>query len=276
MKIGIRLHDAQGQGLEEKISKAKSQGFECVHLALSKVLGEEYLLPANLTRELARYVKSSLFPLDIAVLGCYLNLATPDPKAARQIQERYIAHLRFSKWTGAMLVGTETDCLTPGCRDDMRYRHSDESLDLLIECLTPVVRAAEELDAVIAIEPVWSHIVYGAQRARQMLDHFRSAHLKIILDPVNLLNADTLERHEEVFDDAIELLYEDIAVIHIKDCVTENGSLRATAAGEGIINYAPFFAHLRKRSCAVPITLENTQPHNAQAALRYVRKLVKG
>jgi L-ribulose-5-phosphate 3-epimerase len=276
MKIGIRLHDAAGRDIAQKMINAKAQGFECIHLALSKVMGEEYILPESLTQELARHIKDITAPMDIAVLGCYLNLADPDAKAAKQIQEKYIAHLRFSKWAGALLVGTETYCHNSRYPDDPLRRRSDETLELFIERLTPVVHAAEAMDAVIAIEPVWNHIVCNAQRARMVLDHFRSSCLKIIFDPVNLLSTNMLEHHEEIFDDALELLYDDTAVIHIKDCVPENGSLRATAAGEGIINYAPLFERLRELSCTLPLTLENTHPHNAEKALRHVRMLTKG
>lgn len=276
MKIGIRLHDAAGQNFTEKLDTVKAQGFQCLHLALSKVMGEQYILPDLLTRELAEQVKDSVSPLDIAVLGCYLNLAHPDRQEAERIQQRYIAHLRFSKWAGALLVGTETGNPNAQYRHDPRHSHSDESLWLLMERLAPVILAAEDLDCAIAIEPVWNHIVCSARRARQVLDHFHSPHLKIILDPVNLLNADTLDRHEKVFDEAFDLLYHDTAVIHIKDCVLHEGALRSVAAGEGIINYAPFFARLREQSSELPITLENTQPHSAEKALQYVRGLMRG
>ena len=38
MKIGIRLHDTIPGSLEERLSYVKAQGYECGHLALSKVL----------------------------------------------------------------------------------------------------------------------------------------------------------------------------------------------------------------------------------------------
>ena len=40
MKIGIRLHDTIPGTLEERLNFVKNQGFECVHLALSKTLDD--------------------------------------------------------------------------------------------------------------------------------------------------------------------------------------------------------------------------------------------
>ena len=54
--------------------------------------------------------------LDIAVLGCYLNLANPDPVKLAEMQERYYGSMRVAKICGAGMVGTETGTprLEPG------------------------------------------------------------------------------------------------------------------------------------------------------------------
>ena len=46
--------------------------------------------------------------LDVAVLGCYLNLATPDQAALEKNVHRYMAHIRMASLLGAGVVGTET------------------------------------------------------------------------------------------------------------------------------------------------------------------------
>ena len=44
--IGLRLHDAKPGTLAERSASAASQGFECAHLALSKLMGAQYMDPA--------------------------------------------------------------------------------------------------------------------------------------------------------------------------------------------------------------------------------------
>ena len=69
----------------------------------------------------------------------------------------------------------------------------------------------------VAIEPVARHIVYDAKRARLVLDEIGSHNLQILLDPVNMLSMDNVDRREEVFAETIELLGKDVAMIHFKD-----------------------------------------------------------
>ena len=80
MQLGIRLHDIKKAPLEERLAIANEQGFLCGHLALSKVISEYPVDDGALTPGYAMYLKK-LFAkngLDIAVLGCYLNLANPN------------------------------------------------------------------------------------------------------------------------------------------------------------------------------------------------------
>ena len=62
-----------------------------------------------------------------------------------------------------------------------------------------MVRCAEQYGVTVAIEPVARHIVYDAKRARLVLDEIGSHNLQILLDPVNMLSMDNVDRREEVF-----------------------------------------------------------------------------
>ena len=79
------------------------------------------------------------------------------------------------------------------------------------------------------------HIVYDAKRARLVLDEIGSHNLQILLDPVNMLSMDNVDRREEVFAEAIELLGKDVAMIHFKDFLRHDadGQLKACGAGQG-------------------------------------------
>ena len=218
IQFGLRLHDAEKLPIEQVLPLVRQKGFSCVHLALSKSLKEVPNTPSALTPGYAAYLRR-LFAkneLDIAVLGNYLNLAHPDTDALHAIQEKYYAHIRFASLLGCGMVGTETGApnaeykFCPECR-------SDAALATFIKNFKPVVRCAEQYGVTIAIEPVVRHIVYDARRARTVLDEIGSPNLQILFDPVNLLNMENVDRREEVFAEAIELLGKDIAMIHFKD-----------------------------------------------------------
>lgn len=98
MNIGIRMHDMTPGTLEERAAIACTQGFSCVHLALSKTIDPAYMDPAVATPGLASYVRKAMQGLDVAVLGCYLNLAHPDEKTYQEIVRKYVAHLQLCRW----------------------------------------------------------------------------------------------------------------------------------------------------------------------------------
>ncbi len=273
MNIGIRLHDAQGLNTRERAAWAFAQGFTSAQVALAKTYHESYIQPAALTPGLAQQVRRDTDPLAVSVLGCYLNLAHPDPNVYARLQDTYIAHLRFARWLGAGVVGTETGNPNAEYRFDPQRSHTQESLQLFIDRLHPIVDAAEKLGAVLALEPVHSHIVNTPKRLRYVLDTVRSPNLMVILDPVNLLNADNEAGRDRILDEAADLLIDDICALHIKDYARDNGALAYAPTGTGAMDFARFFARIAPHKPAVDLLLEDTRPDNALSALHHVRAL---
>lgn len=268
MNIGIRLHDTAPGTLKERLAFARAQGFSCAHVALSKVLDDFAMeeAPEKLTEEYALRVRETFEEsgLECAVLGCYLNLADPDPERRVQTQEIYKAHLRFAAKIGARVVGTETYANPESVFADPAPQ-SEEAFRLLLDSLKPVVRCAEETGAVLAVEPVWSHIISTPERAARMLEELPSDHLQIILDAVNLISPQEAGQAEETIRKAISLLGERVRILHMKDYViTQEGEMDACACGLGSMRYEQLLSFAGERN--IPMTLENTVPENAEEA----------
>ncbi len=272
MNIGIRLHDTAAGTLEERAEFVKQQGFTCVHLAMSKVIDPKYMDPAMATPGLASYLNKALKGLDTAVLGCYLNLAHPDEKKYQEILKKYVAHLQLCRWMNASVVGTETGNPNAEYRYDPVASHTDAALSLFIDRLHPVVDAAEKIGATIAIEPVYTHIVSDGKRARKVLEAIHSPNLKIIFDPVNLLHPDNLQRRDAVLEEAMDLLGDEIAIVHLKDYHAKPEKLEACAPGLGEMNYDAVLRFCNERKPHVQMTLENTKPDNAEAARLFLEQ----
>ena len=210
----------------------------------------------------------------MAVLGNYLNLAHPNPDAVKDMQEKYYAHIRFASLLGCGMVGTETGAPNPEYKFCPECR-SDKALITFIKNLKPVVRCAEQYGVTVAIEPVARHIVYDAKRARLVLDEIGSHNLQILLDPVNMLSMDNVDRREEVFAEAIELLGKDVAMIHFKDFLRHDadGQLKACGAGQGVMeDYSTILRFAKQEKPFVFATLENTTPENAVACREFLQK----
>ena len=279
MQLGIRLHDVNAgleletQTMEARAEKAREEGFSCVHLAFSKVIQGVTFDDCALTEGLAMYAKRVFAQneLDVAVLGCYLNLAHPDPERLKEIQSRYYGHIRVAALMGAAVVGTETGAPNPEYKMDADT-HTQEALDAFIRGLAPVVECAERCGVTVAIEPVWKHIVYNADRAVQVLDAIGSHNLRIILDPVNLLYPGNIDRREQVIGDAIEKLGDRVAVVHLKDFVPAGDDLKSIAAGTGEMDYTQILRFMKERKPYIQATLENTTNGNAVASREFLER----
>ena len=274
MQLGIRLHDTKKLPFEERIADVSELGFKCGHLALAKVINEFPTTDEALTPGLAMYIKNVFAKnhVDIAVLGCYLNLANPNPEKLAQITHRYMAHLRFASWLGCGVVGTETGApnetytYVPEC-------HGEEALQTFITNLRPVVKYAEQMGVVMAIEPVWKHIVCNPKRARRVLDEIGSPNLQIILDPVNLLDICNYKDQVAIVDEAIDVLGPDVAMVHLKDFVVEDDKLVSVGAGLGQMDYTSVIKFMKERKPFIHATLENTTPENNIQVREFIQKL---
>lgn len=283
MQLGIRLHDIhtklgpEFQTMEKRAQTAREEGFTCIHLAYSKVIKGYTFDDCALTEGLAKYTRRVFEGqgLDVAVLGCYLNLAHPDPDKLKEIQSRYYGHLRVASLLGAGVVGTETGAPNAQYKMDANT-HSEEALDTFIRGLAPVVERAEKCGVTMAIEPVWKHIVYSPDRAVKVLEAIQSPNLRIIFDPVNLLYPGNLDERGKVIGEAMEKLCDRIAVVHLKDCVPDGDDLKSIAAGTGVMDYKEILKFIKARKPYIHTTLENTTDENAVSSRMYLQEIYDG
>lgn len=272
MQIGIRLHDVAKGTIEERAQIAASQGFACAHIALSKLCDYRMTLP-ELTPGWAMYLRHVFEreQLDIAVLGCYLNLATPDLEALRKNQDTYKAHLRFASLLGCGVVGTETGAPNTAYKFEEAC-HTEGALQTFITNLRPVVEYAEKCGVILALEPVYKHIMWNPEQTRKVLDAIDSPNLQIIFDPVNLLDVSNYERREEIFAEALQTFGTEIAMIHLKDFQIQDGKLLACAPGTGCMDYDLILKYAKEHKPYIHATLENTTPENAVFSREFLQK----
>ena len=282
IQFGIRLHDTKPLPLPERLENIKSQGFSTVHLALSKIgfpSGMDEKGYGVLTPGYAFYLKKifAKADIDIAIIGCYLNLGHPDEEEWQRLRKIYRAHLRFARDLGCGMVGTETGAPNPTYSYDKESCHSREALEISKRHLSDVVSDAEKIGMTIAIEPVYKHIIWNSSIAREVLDSIASPALQIIFDPVNLLHPDNINERDQIISKAIEDLSDNIALIHLKDYVLkdEAGTLRMDylAPGLGEMDYSQIIRFANDKKPFIQATLENTKPDNAVKAREFLEEL---
>lgn len=274
MRIGVRGHDVEHSSLENLFGNIHAQGFYCTQLALSKAVKEFRVNNGVMTPGLAFYIRGlcARNNVDVAVLGCYLNLANPNKEQLKKTQDTYKAHIRFASLVGAGMVGTETGAVN----EEYSFtpdNHTDKALDVFIEGLRPVVEYAEKMGVIVAIEPVYKHIVCNFERARKVLDTVKSPNLQLIFDPVNVIYEGNYEAQDDMIRQAFELGGDDICCMHLKDFVVEEGQVKSVISGRGLLNYPLLMRYIKTYKPFVHCLLEDTKPDNAAEAKKFVEDM---
>lgn len=273
MRIGIRAHDVKAETFEGLVQEIHSQGFHCCQLAVPKAVREFPTQKEVLTPGLALYMREVFAQnkVDVAVLGSYFNLATPDERQLLDTMDTYKRNIIFASMLGAGVVGTETGACNTEYRSEP-FSFTEEALQIFIRNLRPVVEYAEKMGVILAIEPVCRHIVNTAQRARRVLDAIASPNLQIIFDPVNLLNEGNYRDYPQIFREFTELLGPDIVTIHAKDFRIEDGRLKSCACGTGEMDYDFLLRYVKEHKPHIHVLLEDTKPSNAQQARAFMEE----
>lgn len=265
LRLGIRGHDMEKAPFEDLVKNIAGKGFCCTQLALKKAITEFNVNLEAMTPGMALYMKRVFDQnkVDVAVLGCYQNLANPDPVQLKEITKAYEAHIRFASLLGCGMVGTETGAVNKEYRYE-EANHSEEALSIFIRNLKPVVEYAEKMGVIIGIEPVYKHIMCDVKRTRKVLDAISSPNLRVILDPINLFNAENYVRQDEIMQEAFEVLKDEISVLHIKDFVITDGEVKSQnlAIGDGLFHLDVLMKLAKEHKPFIHMLIEDSKPEN--------------
>lgn len=273
MNIGIRAHDFETRPLNELVQEIAGKGLTSVQLALSKSLEDINTDLGCLSPGLARYIGNEFSKqhIQIAVLGCYFNMIHPEQMERRKGIERFKEHIRYARDFGCSIVATETGNVNA----EIYYTKENFKEEPFIEVVKSVrelVEEAEKFGVIVGIEPGVNHPVYSPKVMKRLLDTIDSNNLQVILDPVNLLTIDTYQKQEEIFQEALELLGDRVAILHAKDFIVDNNQLIPIAVGKGLLNYDFILKSLKKKKPFINIILEETKEPYIDNSIKYLKE----
>jgi len=154
---------------------------------------------------------------------------------------------------GCSELGTSLVSLCTGTRDpgNMWRAHPDneqpEAWRDLLASLTAVLPQAEARGVILAVEPETGNVVNSALRARSLLDELKSASLRIILDPANLVHPGHRPRMREIMDEALDVLGDDLVMAHAKELGEDDHPAEPSVAlGEGVLDWDYYLNGLRR------------------------------
>lgn len=127
--------------------------------------------PGRLSPGLARHIGGAFEArgIALAVLGCYINLAHPDPAARARLLDVFREHLRCARDFGTSIVGTETGSVNADYSPHPA-NHGEEALHISIASVAALVAEAEKFGVLVGIEGVAEHTVSTPSRMRRVLD----------------------------------------------------------------------------------------------------------
>ena len=268
MKIGVRAHDYGRHGVAEYATLLKQEGYEAIQLAIPKAFTgiESY---ADITESLCEEIREQFEKqqIEIAVLGCYMDLGNPNEEIRAQAVQTFKQCLHWSQIIGARVVGSET-----------AYPHLNKLekkawFSPMMDSLKELRDEAEKCNVWMAIEPVGWHPLEDAETARDILQELDSNHVKIIFDPANVLERPGEICQPEYWKRCFALLGDYIESIHLKDfTVDEQGAYVPKLLGEGCMDYGVLMEWLKTR-LDMPVLREEMNPLTAAKDLAFMREM---
>ncbi|MFS0906248.1 sugar phosphate isomerase/epimerase family protein [Priestia aryabhattai] len=273
MNLGIRGHDIEKNCLEELVKEIERKGLKSVQLALNKSLDYINTDLGNLTPGLAHYVGSTFrkHGIQIAVLGCYINMIHPDKVERRKGLERFKEHVRYARDFGCSIVGTETGNVNA----EIFYtteNFKEEPFQEVVESVRELVEEAEKFGVIVGIEAGVNHPIYSPKVMRRLLDDVNSNNLQVIFDPVNLLTIDNYTKQEEIFKEAFDLFGDKIVILHAKDFIVEGDMLKPAAVGKGLLDYDLVMTLIKEKKPFINVLMEDTQEPFINESVNFLRE----
>ena len=245
--------------MARRISEA---GFTCFQLALHKAIEGFRPEYGQLNPGFCYGVRRAFEAknLDISVLGCYIEPACQDEAKRLYDVKRFEEQVMYCRQLGSMIVATETS----RCSEKDRPKQ----YDLLLDSVRRMVTQAEKFGIFVGIEPVLAHTLNTPQLAAKLLSDIASPNLQIILDPINLLSVENIERQHEIIDSCFDLFSDRIVAVHAKDVVIENGNFRRCVIGQGIFDHPYFYRKLNRSRPGISVLREEVHPETAHLDLQ--------
>ncbi|MDS0525662.1 sugar phosphate isomerase/epimerase [Clostridium sp. SHJSY1] len=276
MRIGIRGHDIGDYELDKIGEIMQNKGLKSVQFVPKKIISEFEIAKGSYTPGMAQYINDILnkYDVNISILGCYINLANPDDNELNDLLESFKEHIRFAKYLGCSIVGTETGALnkeyvyTEKNNTEEAFQRSLNSIKILVE-------EAEKFGVLVGIEGVTKHVMNTPERLKRAIDSVNSNNLQVIFDPINFIDESNYDKQDEIIEKSFELFGDKIVVIHAKDFVYKDGKVQQVSIGKGKFNYPLLLSLIKERKPHIDIVLEDTIPEDLDSSIKYIVETYK-
>lgn len=270
LNLGMRGHDTSATDIETIAETLEKVGATHIQLALKKSFKNIKWQNSVLTPELGRYIKDTLAShgLRVSVLGCYINPVNPDEEKRRGEIEWFKAHLKFARYLGCDMVGTET-----GFYNSIDETHTEENYERFFNSMREIVDCAEKLGSIVGVETVTKHSIYNPKMTKRFLDEINSPNVSIIFDPVNITDMNDKEEQHKIVDEVYSLYGDRIGILHFKDFEVVNGVKEGRLTADGVYDYEYLFKYAKRYTPVINAILETNSEDNFEATAEKITKI---
>jgi sugar phosphate isomerase/epimerase len=268
IRLGIMSSVFRRYAVEEAAERLRASGFDCTQLT-PEFEGMPFCRYGNavdlagLTLVAQRRIREAFDIAGVKILsqGAYMDLATEDEPQRRANLDYFAARLRMMREMGGQVLVTESGArpADPGAARAAWDRFRAALADLL-----PV---AQEEGVAIGLEPSRAQVLKDTAAARRILDEFGSSHLRVMIDPANVLGLESLE---EMFANVRGAIFQG----HAKDVVLSGEKPFYPPAGQGELDY-PLYARLLAEQKVPALVIEYVTEENFAPVRDYLREVLE-
>ena len=233
---GIRAHDLMADSIDELVSKLKENGLSAIQFAPTKSFPEIVPSMEEFTKSQAEIFgeKFKKEDIEVSVLGCYVNLSSRDETIRKGAVNLFCQYIDLVKPLKAKFIGTETGSITNGYTEE---NFTEEAYQLMLDSLTQIVAYAEKKNVIISLEAGINHPLHDLSVIERVFTDIKSDNLVLLFDLVNLLTPDNALKQEELLENTRLKLGNKIQVVHLKNCLFDNGEKTASSISQGVVDY---------------------------------------
>ena len=272
MELGIMAKTFNRPTLEANLDSVKACGASCIQFDLT--IAGLAAMPDQIDPAVASRIRSAMEERELvmsAVSGTF-NMIHPDRESRR-------AGLESLGVIAAACrdLGTSVITLCTGTRDpeNMWRRHEgNDAPDAwadMIETMGKALAMAEREHVVLAFEPEMANVINSAEKARKLLDHFQTPHLKVIFDAANLFEVATRDGAKKIIEQALDLLGDDVVIAHAKD---RDAAGKFVAAGHGILDYDHYVKSLHQAGFDGPMITHGLTEAQVPGCIQMLRDVL--
>jgi sugar phosphate isomerase/epimerase len=270
MQLGIFAKTFDGKTAGVVLPHVRNAGFTVAqyNLACSGLLSMPDAVPDAIITEVKQAVAAT--GLHLNALSATYNMIHPST------DERNIGHRRLAVLAqAAQQLGIPVITLCTGTRDpeDQWKHHPDNATpgawrDLL-QSMHIAIGIADRFNVDLGIEPELANVVNSAAQARRLMDELKSPRIKIVFDPANLFETESVEQQRHIISHALDLLGEHITMAHAKDRLPDG---RFVAAGTGVLDYPHFIRTLKKTGFNGPLVTHGLRAAEAPRVAAFLKQ----